>query len=185
MRKTVSSWIVSAVMVMTSLGLVSCDGDISSSEAMQYNEWIAERSNLLGQAIILQGRLLEGFMVNKDVLDEEQFIEAEELLADKLEQLSDSEPLPASLSSSESLKALHGKFRNCVSSISRSAQIVDEEAYVSRAVRVAELAWDDARQCFIEWTETLLRATGQENQIASDTDDGIAQSGMIEIVPAP
>ena len=185
MRKTVSNWVVLVVMVMPSLGLVSCDGDVSSSEAMQYNEWIAERANLLGQAIILQGRLLEGFMVNKDVLDEAQFIDAEQLLADKLEQLSDTEPLPAFLGSSQSLTALHGRFEMCVSSISRSARVVDEEAYVSRAVRVSELAWDDARQCFIEWTETLLRATGQESQIASDTGDGIPRAGMVEIVPAP
>ena len=185
MRKTVSNWVVLVVMVMPSLGLVSCDGDLSSDEAVQYNEWIAERSNLLGQAIILQGRLLEGFMVNKDVLDEAQFIDAEQLLADKLEQLRDTEPLPASLRSSESLQALQTRFERCVSSIRRSAQIVDEEAYVSRAVRVSELAWDDARQCFIEWTETLLRATGQESRIASDNGDGIPRAGMVEIVPAP
>lgn len=179
-----SNWIASVVMMLTALGLVSCDGDISSSEAQQYSEWIDERSRLLGQAIILQGRLLEGFMVNADVLDEEQFIEAEELLADKLDMLEDGEPLPASLTKSESLKALHGRFERCVSSIRRSAQVVDEEAYVSRAVRVSELAWDDARQCFIEWTETMLRATGQDDQIASGDADGIPQAGMIEIVPA-
>lgn len=174
------------ILVLPLLLISSCERGLSSSEGETYNGFIKERHQLLGQMLILQGRLLEAFIVNENVLDDGQFIDAEELLAERLISLGtkreiDSLSLPSSLASSPAVLSLHKRFGECVYYLRESARIVDEEAYVPRAVSFAEASWDEARICFIEFTENLLRATGEDEKIKQgDAKDIIPPMGFRE-----
>lgn len=136
--------------------------------------------NILGQAIILQGRLLESFMINADVLDEGQFRDAEVILSDHIAKLHERQKLTKELANSQKIKDMDAHFERCVGHISESVRIVDEEAYVARAVRFSEFEWDEARTCYLAFTEQLLYALGRDELIEEDKKDDLPHIGFIE-----
>ena len=68
------------LILFFSLGLVSCDQEISQEDLQDYKKNMDVRLGHLGNAIIIQGRLLDAFNLSNDRSDEDHFKEAEELL---------------------------------------------------------------------------------------------------------
>ena len=60
--------------------IVSCENKVSETDLKEYKEIMDIRLGHLGNAIILQGRLLDVFNLRNDRADEDHFKEAEELI---------------------------------------------------------------------------------------------------------
>ena len=60
--------------------IVSCENKVSETDLKEYKEIMDIRLGHLGNAIILQGRLLDAFNLRNDRADEDHFKEAEELI---------------------------------------------------------------------------------------------------------
>ena len=58
----------------------SCEEKISQSDLDEYKEVMDIRLGHLGNAIIMQGRLLDAFNLSNERADEDHFKEAEELI---------------------------------------------------------------------------------------------------------
>ena len=59
---------------------LSCEEKISQDDLKNYKEIMDVRLGHLGNAIIMQGRLLDAFNLRNDRADEDHFKEAEELI---------------------------------------------------------------------------------------------------------
>ena len=69
------------LMALISLtSLVSCEQEISEKDLQEYKKTMDVRLGHLGNAIIIQGRLLDAFNLRNDRSDEDHFKEAEELV---------------------------------------------------------------------------------------------------------
>ena len=64
---------------------MSCEEKISESDLNEYKSKMDVRLGHLGNAIIMQGRLLDAFNLRNDRADEDHFKEAEELIKGHLE----------------------------------------------------------------------------------------------------
>ena len=76
---------ITAALIVLLVG--ACDAETSKADIEQYNALIAEKHDLLGRAIILQGRLIESFNMSNDILDDVKFMDAEGYLEELLERI--------------------------------------------------------------------------------------------------
>ena len=65
--------------------LFSCEEKISTDDLEEYKSLMDIRLGHLGNAIIMQGRLLDSFNLSNERADEDHFKEAEELVKSNLE----------------------------------------------------------------------------------------------------
>ncbi len=152
--------------------LAGCgDPQVPMEDAQKYHDSVADRYRLLGQSIILQGRLLESFSLDNDVLDQDHFRGAEEILAAHLGKIGTVEEIEAMPLSHADLKPMHKRFSDAVYFIRESANAVDEGAYGPESIAMAEESWKRARRSYVDFTEQLLVATGEESQLVTDGDD--------------
>ena len=68
------------IAVISLTGLVSCEQEISEKDIQEYKKTMDVRLGHLGNAIIIQGRLLDAFNLSNERSDEDHFKEAEELV---------------------------------------------------------------------------------------------------------
>ena len=71
----------------------SCEDKISQSDLDEYKEVMDIRLGHLGNAIIMQGRLLDSFNLSNERADEDHFKEAEELIKSNLKSFGRSDEL--------------------------------------------------------------------------------------------
>ena len=76
-------------VLVCSLFAFSCEEKISEDDLNSYKSMMDVRLGHLGNAIIIQGRLLDAFNLRNDRADEDHFKEAEELVKGNLELLED------------------------------------------------------------------------------------------------
>ena len=72
-------------VLVCSFFLLSCEEKISEEDLNSYKSIMDVRLGHLGNAIIIQGRLLDAFNLRNDRADEDHFKEAEELVKGNLE----------------------------------------------------------------------------------------------------
>ena len=151
--------------------LVGCSAN--QEDANQYAEFIKDRNNSLGQAIILHGRLLEGFSVNKQVLDSDDFIAAEQILEDKLVQVGNSQELKALElpADSKAVRELHRLFMEANSYLRSSVQSVTDGGYAPQFYLKAEQEWDASREAYLKFSRRLSKMSGQELTPQKNTEN--------------
>lgn len=155
-----------AIVMGMAGALTACSNDqIPSEDAASYENQIDQRYKLLGQAIILQGRLLESFNFDSTVLDKRQFIDAEEILGEHLNKIGTVDVIEAIPLAHENLQPIHKRFADAVYFIHESAKAVDEGAYTTESVLVAEESWKRARHSYVDFTERWLVATGRDGDV--------------------
>ena len=65
------------IVLISLTSLVSCEQEISEKDIQEYKKTMDVRLGHLGNAIIIQGRLLDAFNLRNDRSDEDHFKEAE------------------------------------------------------------------------------------------------------------
>ena len=72
------------ILFVLSFLVLSCEEKISETDLNEYKNLMDVRLGHLGNAIIIQGRLLDAFNLRNDRADEDHFKEAEELVKGNL-----------------------------------------------------------------------------------------------------
>ena len=156
-------WIkkITAALLVFLIG--ACDQGPSKADIEQYNALIGEKHDLLGRAIILQGRLIESFNMNNDVLEDIKFMDAEGYLEELLERIGTTEdieamPLP---SDDTDLQKLHRQLADSVHFLRECNRSLEDSAFGN--ISYAEAAWFKSRSAFGNFTKDLVyQTTGEE-----------------------
>ncbi len=156
-------WIKQITAALIVLLVTACDTEASKADIEQYNALIAEKHDLLGRAIILQGRLIESFNMNDEVIDDVKFMDAEGYLEELLERIGTVEtieamPLPSQASD---LQELHRQLADAVHFLRACYDALEDSAFGN--ISYAETAWFKSRNAFGHFTKELVfRTTGEE-----------------------
>ena len=128
------------------LGLVGCEEKISESDLETYKTLMNVRLGHLGNAIIIQGRLLDAYNLRNDRADEDHFKEAEELLKGHLDSFGRPDELKSlKIPNSIQLRGIHDKLIETSELLISSVNLLEDHAWLGGSVSLAERSLDTAR----------------------------------------
>ena len=127
----------------------SCEEKISQSDLDEYKEVMDIRLGHLGNAIIMQGRLLDSFNLSNERADEDHFKEAEELVKGNLELFGRPDELKKlPIPSSGKLKKIHNSLIEASELLIQASNALEDNAWLGGSVSYAERNLEIARVNF-------------------------------------
>ena len=131
--------------------LISCEEKVSQKDIDAYKEIMDIRLGHLGNAIIMQGRLLDAFNLSADRADEDHFKEAEELIKNNLEKLGRPDDLKElQIPNSGKIKDMHNSVIESSELMLSAITMLEDQAWLGGSVSFAENSVDKARFNFQE-----------------------------------
>ena len=128
---------------------LSCEEKISQDDLKNYKEIMDVRLGHLGNAIIMQGRLLDAFNLRNDRADEDHFKEAEELVKGNLELFGRPDELKKlPIPSSGKLKKIHSSLIEASELLIQASNALEDNAWLGGSVSYAERNLEIARVNF-------------------------------------
>ncbi len=118
--------------LLFSFFLFSCEEKISKNDLEEYKSMMDIRLGHLGNAIIMQGRLLDSFNLSNERADEDHFKEAEELVKSNL----------------ESFGRIHNSLIEASELLISAGNALEDNAWLGGSVSFAERNLDTARVAF-------------------------------------
>ena len=138
-----------------SILLFSCENKLSQEEIDSYKQVMDVRLGHLGNAIIMQGRLLDSFNLNNARADEDHFKEAEELIKQHLANLGLPDELEKlRIPNSKKIKELHNSIVEASELLLSAVNMLEDQAWLGGSVSFAEASLDKARFNF----QTVVKA---------------------------
>ena len=126
--------------------LISCDKELSENDIENYKKVMDVRLGHLGNALIMQGRLIESHNLNSFRADEDHFKEAEEIIKDHLEMLGRPDELKAlQVPNVKKIKDLHSSIIESSELMISAVTTLEDQAWLGGSVSYAESALDKAR----------------------------------------
>ena len=125
---------------------LSCEEKISESDLNEYKSKMDVRLGHLGNAIIMQGRLLDAFNLRNDRADEDHFKEAEELIKGHLESFGRPNDLRImKIPNSTKLIEIHNSLIEASELLISSTNALEDNAWLGGSVSFAERNLEIAR----------------------------------------
>ena len=132
-----------------SLFVFSCEEKISEDDLNSYKSMMDVRLGHLGNAIIIQGRLLDAFNLRNDRADEDHFKEAEELVKSNLASFGRSDELRnLKIPNSRKLREIHNSLIEASELLISAGNALEDNAWLGGSVSFAERNLDTARVAF-------------------------------------
>jgi len=129
--------------------LFSCEGKISENDRNEYKAIMDIRLGHLGNAIIMQGRLLDAFYLRNDRADEDHFKEAEELIKGHLESFGRPDDLRSlKIPNSSELRKIHNSLIETSQLLISASNVLEDNAWLGGSVTYAERNLETARVNF-------------------------------------
>ena len=126
--------------------ITSCENKVSETDLEEYKEIMDIRLGHLGNAIILQGRLLDAFNLRNDRADEDHFKEAEELIQGHLKSFGRPDDLrKLDIPNSNKLKEVHNSLIEVSELLIAATNALEDNAWLGGSVSFAERNLDVAR----------------------------------------
>ena len=126
--------------------ITSCENKVSETDLEEYKEIMDIRLGHLGNAIILQGRLLDAFNLRNDRADEDHFKEAEELIQGHLKSFGRPDVLrKLDIPNSNKLKEVHNSLIEVSELLIAATNALEDNAWLGGSVSFAERNLDVAR----------------------------------------
>ena len=126
--------------------VISCENKVSENDLEEYKEIMDIRLGHLGNAIILQGRLLDAFNLRNDRADEDHFKEAEELIKGHLKSFGRPDDLrKIDIPNSTKLKEVHNSLIEASELLIAATNALEDNAWLAGSVSFAERNLDVAR----------------------------------------
>ncbi len=143
--------------------LFSCDQKISENDLEEYKSIMDIRLGHLGNAIIMQGRLLDAFNLSNDRADEDHFKEAEELIKGHLESFGHPDDLRnLKIPNSAKLRNIHNSLVEASELLIASTNALEDNAWLGGSVSFAERNLDKARFNFQNAVKTVYSLKSDE-----------------------
>ena len=126
--------------------IISCENKVSETDLKEYKEIMDIRLGHLGNALILQGRLLDAFNLRNDRADEDHFKEAEELMQGHLESFGRPDDLrKLDIPNSTQLKEVHNSLIETSELLIAATNALEDNAWLGGSVSFAERNLEVAR----------------------------------------
>tara|TARA_B100000242_G_C42935280_1_gene433759 strand:+ start:141 stop:686 length:546 start_codon:yes stop_codon:yes gene_type:complete len=126
--------------------LFSCEEKISQEDINSYKDIMDIRLGHLGNAIIIQGRLLDAYNLRSESAEENHFKEAEELIKENLEKFGRPDELKKlNIPKSKKIKDLHDSLIDSSQLLITAVNMLEDQAWLGGSVSYAENAVDKAR----------------------------------------
>ena len=131
---------------LTLFFLFSCEEKISQEDINSYKDIMDIRLGHLGNAIIIQGRLLDAYNLRSESAEENHFKEAEELIKENLEKFGRPDELKKlNIPKSKKIKDLHDSLIDSSQLLITAVNMLEDQAWLGGSVSYAENAVDKAR----------------------------------------
>ena len=125
---------------------ISCEQKLSNEDIENYKKVMDIRLGHLGNALIMQGRLLDSYNLSSFRADENHFKEAEELIKDHLKKLGGPGELKKlNIPNSQEIKSLHKSIIESSELMISAMNTLEDQAWLGGSVGFAEAAVDKAR----------------------------------------
>ena len=132
--------------ILLLLGSLSCEQKLSEQDINSYKEVMDIRLGHLGNAIIMQGRLLDAYNLSSFRADEDHFKEAEEIIKTHLEKLGRPDELEKlNIPNSSKIKELHASIVESSELMVSAMSMLEDQAWLGGSVSFAENSVDKAR----------------------------------------
>ena len=133
--------IISVLFIIT-----SCEESISEGDLNEYKTIMDVRLGHLGNAIIMQGRLLDSFNLSNERSDEDHFKEAEELVKGHIEAFGRPDDLKnLKIPNSRKLQEVHKSLIEASELLISATNALEDNAWLGGSVSFAERNLDLAR----------------------------------------
>ena len=127
------------ILFVLSFLVLSCEEKISETDLNEYKNLMDVRLGHLGNAIIIQGRLLDAFNLRNDRADEDHFKEAEELVKGNLRSFGRPDELrEMKLPNSKKLKKIHENLIKASELLIQAGNALEDNAWLGGSVSYAE-----------------------------------------------
>ena len=137
------------LIILTLIFLNSCDEKISETDLTNYKETMDVRLGHLGNAIIMQGRLLDAFNLRNDRSDEDHFKEAEELIKEHIESFGRPDDLRnLKIPNSSKIREVHDSLIQASELMISALNALEDNAWLGGSVTFAERNLEVARVNF-------------------------------------
>ena len=131
------------------LSIISCEEKISEEDIDNYKKIMDIRLGHLGNALIMQGRLLESYNLSSFRADEDHFKEAEEIIKGHLANLGRPDELKElNIPNKTKIKDLHQLIVESSRLMISAMNTLEDQAWLGGSVGYAEVAVDRARYNF-------------------------------------
>lgn len=134
----------------------ACEDKIKQEDIESYKEIMDVRLGYLGNAIIIQGRLLDAYNLRSESAEEDHFKEAEELIKNNLAMLGrpdDLKSLP--IPKATKIKEIHKSIVDSSELLISALNMLEDQAWLGGSVSYAETALDKARLNFQKAVKVL------------------------------
>ncbi len=137
------------ILLMSFFFVISCEEKISENELTEYKSIMDVRLGHLGNAIIMQGRLLDAFNLRNDRSDEDHFKEAEELIKEHVKAFGRPDDLRSlKIPNSGKLREVHNSLIEASELLIAGANALEDNAWLGGSVTFAERNLEQARVNF-------------------------------------
>ena len=144
------------IAVISLTGLVSCEQEISEKDIQEYKKTMDVRLGHLGNAIIIQGRLLDAFNLSNERSDEDHFKEAEELVKNHISSFGEPESLrKLKIPNSNKLRQIHNSLIETSELLIAASNALEDNAWLGGSVTYAEMNLEKARVNFQKAVKTI------------------------------
>ena len=142
---------------------ISCEEKVSESDLNEYKSIMDVRLGHLGNAIIMQGRLLDAFNLSNDRADEDHFKEAEELIKGHIESFGRPDDLRnMKIPQSSKLAEVHSSLIDASELLISATNALEDNAWLGGSVSFAERNLEVARFNFQNAVKTIYQL--EDNQ---------------------
>ena len=129
--------------------LFSCEEKISKTDLQEYKNLMDIRLGHLGNAIIMQGRLLDAYNLSAERADEDHFKEAEELIKEHLKSFGRPDDLRnIKIPNSAKLRQVHNQLIEASELLIAASNALEDNAWLGGSVTFAEMNLEQARVNF-------------------------------------
>ena len=134
------------IFILSVFFVISCEEKISDDQLPEYKSTMDVRLGHLGNAIIMQGRLLDAFNLRNDRSDEDHFKEAEELIKGHISSFGEPEVLRnLKIPNSQKLRKIHFSLIESSELLIAATNALEDNAWLGGSVSFAERNLEKAR----------------------------------------
>ena len=174
--------------------IFSCSEKISDTDLETYKELMDVRLGHLGNAIIIQGRLLDAFNLQNERADEDHFKEAEELIQFNLKKFGRPDQLSElKIPNSSKLRNIHRSLIETSELMISLTNTLEDNAWLGGSVTYAEKNLETARVNFQKAVKVIYKISSEkeikpemeyeEYDVGEKPDEKIKlEDGSIEVV---
>ncbi|MAH79140.1 MAG: hypothetical protein CMN00_01095 [Rickettsiales bacterium] len=164
------------IIFITLFSTIACEQKLNKEDIESYKQVMDVRLGHLGNALIMQGRLLDAYNQNNATADENHFKEAEELIKIHLTKLGiPSELKELDIPNSKPIKKFHNSIVESSELLIAAINMLEDQAWLGGSVSFAEASVDKARVNFQTVVKAIYNPKGEVKPITEHKEYDVGE----------